>query len=63
MTVLEAMESGLHLGGAVLRVIGIDDFDADLSINQFRDNNYAALSEIIPPGGQAASKSSGGGHS
>lgn len=60
MTVLEAMESGLHLGGAVLRAIGIDDFDADLSIQQFRDNNYAALSEIVPPGGERGGKTSGG---
>jgi voltage-gated potassium channel Kch len=50
-TVLEAMESGLHLGAAVLRALGIEDSDAARAVTKFRDNNYAAVSEIIPPGG------------
>ncbi len=53
-TVLEAMESGLHLGAAVLRALGIGDSDAALAVTKFRDNNYEALSEIIPPGGVKA---------
>lgn len=56
VTVLEAMESGLHLGGAVLRVIGVEDVEASLAISRFREDNYAGLSEIIPPGGLARSK-------
>lgn len=51
VTVLEAMESGLHLGGAVLRVIGLEDADANDAMARFREDNYAALSEIVPPGG------------
>ena len=50
-TVLEAMESGLHLAGALLQAIGIEDAEADRAIARFREDNYAALSEIIPPGG------------
>jgi CPA2 family monovalent cation:H+ antiporter-2 len=50
-TVLEAMESGLQIGGAVLRAVGIDDAEAGQAIARFREDNYAALSEIIPPGG------------
>lgn len=51
-TVLEAMESGLHLGAAVLRALGIGDSEA--VVTKFRDNDYAAVSEIIPPGGGKA---------
>ena len=62
VTVLEAMESGLHLGGALLRVIGIDDLDAELSIKQFREKNYAALGITIPPGGARNGESPTGEH-
>lgn len=55
ITVLEAMESGLHLGGAVLRVIGLEDADANDAMARFREDNYAALTEIVPPGGGRAS--------
>jgi CPA2 family monovalent cation:H+ antiporter-2 len=53
-TVLEAMESGLHLGAAVLRALGVGDSDTAMAVTKFRDNNYAAVSEIIPPGGVKA---------
>lgn len=53
-TVLEAMESGLHLGGAVLRQLGIEETDISVAITRFRDNDYAALIEIIPAGGGKA---------
>ncbi len=51
-TVLETMESGLHLGAAVLRALEIGDSDA--VVTRFRDNDYAAVREIIPPGGVKA---------
>jgi CPA2 family monovalent cation:H+ antiporter-2 len=53
-TVLEAMESGLHLGVAVLQALGIGDGDTASSLTKFRANNYAALSDIIPPEGGKA---------
>lgn len=52
-TVLEAMESGLHLGGAMLRALGIEESEVGLAVTALRDNNYAGLAELIPPGGKA----------
>jgi CPA2 family monovalent cation:H+ antiporter-2 len=53
-TVLEAMESALHLGVAVLQALGIGDGDTASSLTKFRANNYAALNDIIPPEGGKA---------
>ena len=53
VTVLEAMESGLHLGGAALRALGVEDIEASLAVERFRADNYTALSDIIPPGGKS----------
>jgi voltage-gated potassium channel Kch len=55
-TVLEAMESGLHLGMAVLQALGIEDGDAARAMTKFRANNYAGLRDIIPPGGAKAAR-------
>ena len=57
VAVLEAMESGLHLGGAALRALGVEDIEASLAVERFRADNYTALSEIIPPGGRPAEAS------
>ncbi len=44
----EALEASLQLSGTVLRSIGIDDEAVDEVIDEFRVDNYARLTEIVP---------------
>ena len=47
VAVLEAVESGLLLGGAMLRALGADEAEIVSAIAKFRDNDYAGLAEIV----------------